>query len=395
MRKKDIAKPYFKKNGEKNYLFKIYTGVDPLTGKEKHTTRRGFKTKKEAELEYARLKLSIENGTFRKKRVETFQDVYDLWIQEYSESVESSTLGKTKGIFKNHILPKMSDYKIDKIDTNVCKKLIDEWASKLKKFRTVKYYAANVLDFAIAEGYINSNPFSFVKLKMKKTSREVSERNQTNNVRSSTTENYYNREQLVNFLYCLEKESNYRNRTFFRMLAYTGMRKGEALALTWDDIDFNRNEIHILKAVSLNEFNKLYVKSTKGKRARTIKIQESTKKYLNEWKEIQQKELLALGFDISNPRQLVFSNKFNEHIFPSKTSDWIRSLIKKHNLEKITTHGFRHTHCTLLYEAGAELKEIQEKLGHSDIKTTLETYTHLTPERRKETEEKFERYINF
>ncbi|WP_431029649.1 Arm DNA-binding domain-containing protein [Lysinibacillus sp. LZ02] len=82
---------YELKNGEKRYKFQIYVGVDPLTGKEQRTTRRGFKTKKEAALALARLKLDIDNGTFRKVQAETFQDVYELWIEQYKKTVEEST----------------------------------------------------------------------------------------------------------------------------------------------------------------------------------------------------------------------------------------------------------------------------------------------------------------
>ncbi|MGF9977103.1 Arm DNA-binding domain-containing protein [Viridibacillus arvi] len=73
-------KSYSLQNGEKRYQFQLYAGVNPLTGKEQRTTRRGFKKRKEAELTLARLKLEIDKGTFRKTIAETYQDVYDLWL---------------------------------------------------------------------------------------------------------------------------------------------------------------------------------------------------------------------------------------------------------------------------------------------------------------------------
>lgn len=68
-------KSYSLQNGEKRYQFQVYVGVDPLTGKEQRTTRRGFKTKKEAQLALSRLRLEIEKGTFRKTTVETYHDI--------------------------------------------------------------------------------------------------------------------------------------------------------------------------------------------------------------------------------------------------------------------------------------------------------------------------------
>lgn len=91
--------------------------------------------------------------------------------------------------------------------------------------------------FAIKHGYIQSNPFDLVDLPR--------QRNKISAKRD--TENFYTKEQLRKFLECAEKQTNYKVYAFFRLLAFSGMRKGEALALTWEDINFNDNEISILK----------------------------------------------------------------------------------------------------------------------------------------------------
>lgn len=70
-----------------------------------------------------------------------------------------------------------------------------------------------------------------------------------------------------------------------------------------------------------------------------------------------------------------------------------RPNTKKYKLSKITTHGLRHTHCSLLFEAGASLKEVQDRLGHSDVKTTMDVYTHVTQKAKDEAILKFSSYI--
>lgn len=60
----------------------------------------------------------------------------------------------------------------------------------------------------------------------------------------------------------------------------------------------------------------------------------------------------------------------------------------------MTTHGLRHTHCSLLFEAGATLKEVQDRLGHSDIKTTMNIYTHVTKKAQEQAIQKFSNYVN-
>lgn len=388
MAKKKVLpiKEYKLKNGEKRYEFPAYLGVDPLTGKQKRTMKRGFKTKKEAELALARIKLDVANGTYHRERAETYQEIYNLWVKHYEKTVEESTFVKTTGIFKNHILPAMGDYKIEKIDVDVCQKHIDDWAAKLKKFRMVKAYAAKVLDFAIKRGYLQTNPYTLVDMPFSVTKKTIV-------TDEEEAANFYTREQLIEFLTCLEKESNYKAYALFRLLAFSGMRKGEALALTWNDLNFKTNELRINKALSRGKDNQLYVKSTKTGVIRTIKMDEKTMVVLKEWKKKQKQNCLVLGFNTMQPNQLVFSNKLNEYMQPTKTRKWILHVQRKYNLGTITTHGLRHTHCSLLFEAGASLKEVQDRLGHSDVQTTMNIYTHITKKAREEAIMKFANYI--
>jgi len=256
----------------------------------------------------------------------------------------------------------------------------------LKKYRVVKSYAAKVLDFAVKRGYIQSNPFALVD--MPATKKE--------DIENEEPENFYTKEQLIQFLKCLEKESNYKAFALFRLLAFSGMRKGETLALTWNDINFKTNEIRINKALSRGTDNRLYVKSTKTGIARTIKMKmdENTMGILQEWKKKQKQDYLILGYNTLKPKQLVFSNETNTYLQPTKTRKWIVQVQEKYKLEKITTHDLRHTHCSLLFEAGASIKEVQDRLGHTDVQTTVNIYAHVTQKAKEEAIEKFEKYLN-
>lgn len=373
------------KNGEIRYEFQVYLGTDEATGKQMRTTRRGFKTKKEAELELARIKLQVASGEYRKERVETFKEVYELWLLQYENTVEQSTFVKTVSLFNNHILPSIGEYKIEKITVDICQKAVNDWAKKLKNISKVKAYASRVFNFAVKRDFVQKNPFDLVELPRKRNKQLSDETDE---------KNFYTREQLVEFLSCLEKETNVKAYVLFRLLAFSGMRKGEALALTWRDINFKTNEIRINKALSRGKDNKLYIKSTKTNEARTIKMDEKTMNILRMWKKKQKEDYFKLGFNTSKPSQLVFSNEKNEFIQPTKTREWILYVQEKYNLKKVTTHGLRHTHCSLLFEAGATLKEVQDRLGHSDIKTTMNIYTHVTKKAQEQAIQKFSNYVN-
>lgn len=180
----------------------------------------------------------------------------------------------------------------------------------------------------------------------------------------------------------------------FRLLAYTGMRKGEALSLTWADIDFNNKTVLINKALSRGKNSRLYVKPPKTGETRRLTIDKKTNAILKKWR-LEQKELfLKSGINTSSASQLVFTNNQNKFLQPTKTREWILEIQKKNHLKKITTHGLRHTHCSLLFESGASLKEVQKRLGHADIQTTLNIYTHVTEETQSETVNQFADYLN-
>lgn len=374
---------YQMKNGQTRYQFQLYVGIDPLTGKQKRTTRRGFKTIKEAKLALSRLKVSIADGIFNKVVAETYSNVFDLWIIQYEKTVEESTFLKTQRLFKNHILPELGEYKIEKLTVDLCQRTVDGWSDKLKNFKMVKAYAAKVVDFAVKREYIKSNPFALIEIPKK----------HVQNVQQQF-ENFYTKEELIEFLSCLEKEENYKAFTFFRLLAFTGMRKGEALALTWSDLNIDDLELTINKAVARGKANQLYVKSTKTRTSRKIKIDEETLNILNTWKKQQQKQYLVLGFNTNKTDQLIFSNLQNEYLQPTKTRQWILQIQEKYVLKKVTTHGLRHTHCSLLFEAGASIKEVQDRLGHTDVKTTMDIYAHVSEKAKAEAVEKFHNYLN-
>ncbi|WP_240511939.1 site-specific integrase [Paludifilum halophilum] len=380
-----MIKQYKLKNGEIRYEFQVYLGTDEATGKQMRTTRRGFKTKKEAELALARIKLQVASGEFRKERAETFKEVYGLWLLQYENTVEQSTFVKTVSLFDNHILPSIGEYKIEKITVDICQKAVNDWAKKLKNISKVKAYASRVFNFAVKRDFVQKNPFDLVELPRKRNKPLPDETDE---------KNFYTREQLIEFLSCLEKETNVKAYVLFRLLAFSGMRKGEALALTWRDINFKTKEIRINKALSRGKNSKLYIKSTKTNEARTIKMDEKTMGVLRMWKKKQKEDYFKLGFNTSKPSQLVFSNEKNEFIQPSKTREWMLYVQEKYNLKKVTTHGLRHTHCSLLFEAGATLKEVQDRLGHSDIKTTMNIYTHVTKKAQEQAIQKFSSYVN-
>lgn len=372
----------YEKQGQNYYLFKLYAGIDPATGKQIHLTRRGFRSQKEAELEYFRLKLAIENEGYSKQQRYTYQEVYDLWLQQYSNTVKGSTLNKTITIFKIHILPIFGKKFIDQIKVNHCQEAVNTWFKSLKGYRSVNSYASLVFRHAMKLGIIQKNPSQLVTMPVKKD--EAGD--------DDSFGNFYTREEMTTFLDSIQDSKKWF--TFFRLLAFSGCRKGEALALTWSDINFKSDSITVNKTLTIGMDNKPVVQSPKTKLSRRVlSMDPRTMQVLKEWKAEQAKMMIQFGFNTKGSEQLVFTNLQNKHINPQKVGQILEKYARAAGLRVITPHGFRHTHCSLLFESGASIKEVQDRLGHADIHSTMNIYAHVTEKKKDETAVKFANYM--
>ncbi len=125
---------------------------------------------------------------------------------------------------------------------------------------------------------------------------------------------------------------------------------------------------------------------------RLISLDNKTLSLLKKWR-ISQKEEEFANRIISSANNLVFKIEDGTPLRLAYLNEKLNILIKKHNLHPITIHGIRHTHASLLFEAGANIKEVQERLGHADIQMTMNIYTHVTNTLKEQTASKFQKYI--
>lgn len=155
--------------------------------------------------------------------------------------------------------------------------------------------------------------------------------------------------------------------------------------MTWQDIDFIKGTIDINKTVSIGYHNKVIITDGKTKSSnRTIALDKETIQELKQWKQEQARELLKRGYNAMNKKQLVFSNRYNRHLEKNIINKKLYMYSKACNLPRITPHGLRHTHATLLFESGASIKQVQTRLGHRNARITIDIYTHITKDKRDE-----------
>ena len=382
-----MIKQYTKKSdGKKYYTVHIYLGKDEITGKDRYTTRRGFKTKKEALLCEAKIKTEIATNGLLNTDVTTFKEIYELWYEGYQHTIKESTLLVNQHIF-NLLLDKLENMQLKKITLPYCQKIINNYSKSfsLAVLKKIKIYGSMILDYAVKMKVIYDNPMKDVLLPKK-----------DDDITSDDKDKYYSKEELKQFLELVESEQDIKLTAMFRVLAYTSIRKGELQALEWSDIDFTNNTININKTLSINSEHKITVQTPKSKSSiRCISIDEETKLILKRWKAKQRELFFSLGTRVKK-NQLCFTNDItNDYLYLNFTNDKLSKICRKHKFKEIKIHGFRHTHCSLLFESGFTIQEVQDRLGHSDLKTTMSIYAHVTEKQKEEVGKKFAKYVNF
>lgn len=380
-------KKYTKKDGSKAYMFNLYLGTDPVTGKQRRTTRRGFRTMAEAKTALSRLELEvIENGLpTSKRKIMTFEKVYKMWFEQHKATVKESSAYIHNTIIKVQILPYFGALRVDKIDTAYCQKQVNRIFKTLKNYNSAINLIRRIFDYAKVMKQIKTNPMNDVIVPKKRKTLDNNDKQV----------NFYNKDQLRTFLETLKKHAPYQMYVVFRVLAFTGMRKGELAALKWSDVDFENGTISINKTVAFNNAGKFHIQTPKTRKSiRTISIDNTTLNAFKTWKNELRKELFKQGQNIDKGDGFIFHTQKGNFII-KYIDKFLPSFLKKYNLPPIKPHGFRHTHASLLFESGASIKEVQDRLGHKNIKTTMDIYTHVTKSAREKTAEKFAKYIDF
>jgi len=183
-----------------------------------------------------------------------------------------------------------------------------------------------------------------------------------------------NNEALI--LLNLLEEEPIKYRTAINLLIFSGLRRGELCGLKWCDIDFEGNIITINRSLKYISGQKAFegVPKTRGS-LRSIKLPQSIFKMLKEYHIWQLKERLKIG-DQWHDHDYVFCSWNGEPINLDTFGKYLKKLTTKHKLKDIHLHSLRHTNATILIASGVNLKTVSSRLGHSDLSTTGDIYTH-------------------
>ncbi|CYW63386.1 site-specific recombinase%2C phage integrase family [Streptococcus suis] len=364
------------------WIVDISNGFDPITLKQRRIVRKGYKTKKEAtEAEHylrsvefkkrfygAKITVSMlyellkEEDRINHRKVSyinTQENNYNKHIKDYFSKVDNVTKLTYEDIyqFREHLRRKVAQNSENPLSTNTINKIM----ILLKK----------IFDVGLRKDYYTTNPVKLLKkLPVEKTKMQ-----------------FWTVKEFQQFLTLFEQEE-YNIKLLFTVLFFTGLRLGEALALTWKDIDFSSNTIHITKSVYFSK-KICHVTTTKTNAGtRRIIINKKLSQELQSWQE-HQKHLLGHFTSDSLTLQVFQSNPLT--ITKNAVEKQYKKILERDDtLKKIRIHDFRHSHASLLINQGEDYLVVKERLGHASITTTIDTYSHLYPSKQKDLADKLD-----
>lgn len=374
-----------RKDKDGGWIVDISNGFDPITLKQRRVVRKGYKTKKEAtEAEHylrsvelkerfygAKITVSMlyellkeeDNINHRKvSYINTQENNYNKHIKDYFSKVDNVGKLTYEDIyqFREHLRKKVAQNSDNLLSSNTINKIM----ILLKK----------IFDIGLRKGYYSTNPVKLLKkLPIEKTKMQ-----------------FWRVKEFQQFLTLFEPEE-YNIKLLFTVLFFTGLRLGEALALTWQDIDFSSNTIHITKSVYVNK-GISHINTTKTKAGtRRIVLNKKLSQELQDWQQ-QQKHLLE-QFTSDNLTLQVFQSSPITITKNAIEKQYKKILERDNTLKMIRIHDFRHSHASLLINQGEDYLVVKERLGHASITTTIDTYSHLYPSKQKDLADKLDDLI--
>lgn len=377
----------FKKVGKENWQYR-WKYKDKITGKPREIKRQGFRTKPEAVNDYEEMKRKIDLG-FDSVQDERIVEFLDFWLKEYKQGkVAKNTYRLHERNMKNHIAPYFQSMLLKNLTHNLYQKFINHLIKKSYSKRTVEIIHSTMygaMQKAKIRNKIQFNPCEDVVIYSTKEKRE--KENKSTNIKFipfEKIEEFLDAALLDNYTYYL----------FFRFLIETGVRKGEAIALQWEHFDAINKRVKIDQTIDYEakENDELFGDTKTYHSQREIPITNRLAMELNAHRVRQNDNKRRFKDFYKHELDLVFCREDGSPLPKSTLFNAFRRILKKVDLPQLSIHSLRHTHAVLMLESKAEMKYIQEALGHSSMQITSDVYSHVSKKIESDAINKFEEH---
>lgn len=325
-----------------------------------------------------------------KDKITFAQFVREHW---WTDNVMDGTHTPSSVSFYRYMSNDLIDYfgekkRLNQIDVEAVKRYIKFLNTKALTKRGEPYSAATIkhhfstlrtiLEYAVMLEYINADPCHRLPHKDKPRIGHKSI-------------DFLDSEQVRTYMAALSTEPLFW-RLYQNILITVGLRRGEALGLQWRDVDAKKLTITVARNVTIDREapEKYHIGETKGKEARTVPISRRVLSMLLEHKREQ-----VENYGTLMPTAYIFNRAADPYQpqYPTEPTRWQSRFVKRHDLPNVSPHDLRHTAATLALEGGADLKQVQQLLGHKDPATTMKFYAGVSEEQQRRTVEGIEKLL--
>ena len=349
------------------------------------------RTEKQNERELARFSLEFEekvkNGKYLDGEKVTFQDFAEKWLEEYAKiQLEPTTVDLYTNFLYTHILPAIGHLKLARVQPAHLNKLYTDMLQSRKDNRQGGYsptsirrchaVISSIFSTAAHWNIVTDNPCERVKPpKQAHTTADIK---------------HFTVEETGAFLTELDEETavgllKLQHNIFFQLCIFCGLRRGEAVALLWSDIDLHDKTVSITKSTTIVN-GKPYTKTPKNHSSeRVLSVPDHIIKQLKRYRLEYNTYHLSIGcqwVERADKQEYLFIQWNGAQMYPSTPYSVFKSVIAHYNdthteqLPDIPLHGLRHTSATLLISQNVDVRTVSNRLGHAQTSTTMNIYSH-------------------
>ena len=352
------------KDGRSWYYDVYYINED---GIRKEKKSKYFKSKSEAKEAERNFLNSLSNKNIPK--IVFFDQLYLEWLNLKQQRLKETTYYRLKGNLNLHILSYFKGKNLNNISYNT----LTEWKNNLhKKNISIEYqnkiigYLKEILEYAHKYYDFDSKIYDRIQKYRIDTPQEKL---------SDAEVNFWTYEEWKIFIDNVDDKFYY---ILFNFLYYTGLRYGEMNALNWNDIDLNKKTLKVTKSLSNKIEGQKYI-ITSPKTANSRRIIDLDDNLIELLKEHKKNEKMIYNF---SKDMFIFGNI--NYIPPTTFNRYLNSYINKAQVKRITPHGFRHSHVSLLIDLGCDSRDVAERIGDT-VEMVEKTYYHMFPKKKKNT----------
>lgn len=353
------------KDGKPAYLVRI-NDHDPVTGARKWITIGTYRTKREAEREERDALQRRDRGTLLNPDTLIVGQLLDTWLTTKANEVSSQSLKDYEITIRLHLKPTLGNILVQKLTADRVQAQYDAWTAagmSARQIRGCHLRLSQALDHAAKRNVVYVNVCGNVsppRLSTKKA-------------------DVWDTTEAMTFLEEAAKDSL---SPLWHLLLLEGLRRGEALGLRWSDLNWERGTAHIVQTVAPDKSSRgepIIQDRTKTKAsARTVRLTPDTIALLKEHRKRWAERKVAA--ETWADHDLIVCTSKGTPMNPNNVTRSFDLIVKRVGLRRITPHGLRHTHATMLLKGGVSAKVVSERLGHASISITLDTYSHVLPD---------------